>query len=172
WVHGPSTPPIPRSVVVIHAVLSTIMIGGLRMALRSYFQAGQSPASVRSSPARKAGQRANVAIYGAGAAGMQLLVTLQSDPTRRVIAFLDDDPQLQGRTIGGVPVHDPLRVGELAERKMLKEVLLAMPSASRSRRRAILDQLAHFPFAVRTVPGFADLASGRLQVNELREVDI
>ena len=172
WVHGPSTPPIPRSVVVIHAVLSTIMIGGLRMALRSYFQAGQSPASVRSSPARKAGQRANVAIYGAGAAGMQLLVTLQSDPTRRVTAFLDDDPQLQGRTIGGVPVHDPLRVGELAERKMLKEVLLAMPSASRSRRKAILDQLAHFPFAVRTVPGFADLASGRLQVNELREVDI
>lgn len=173
WIHGPSVPPIPRSVVIIHAVLSMIMMGGLRMALRGYFQAGR-PSSVRTSNpmSSTAVARSNVAIYGAGVAGMQLLVTLQSDPLRRVIAFLDDDPQLQGRTIGGVPVHDPGEVGELTQRMKLKEVLLAMPSASRSRRKAILDQLAHFPFAVRTVPGFADLASGRLQVNELREVDI
>lgn len=173
WLHGPSTPPVPRSVIIIHAVLNLIMIGGLRLVLRYYFQAGlSSPPRRHGAGSRTPRGRANVAIYGAGMAGIQLLVTLQSDPTRRVVAFLDDDAQLQGRTIGGLPVHDPGQVGLLADSLSLGEVLLAIPSASRSRRKAIIDRLAAYPFAVRTIPGFTDLASGRLKVNELREVDI
>lgn len=173
WLHGPSTPPIPRSVVVIHAFLSLIMIGGTRLLLRHYFQAGlSSPAHPRSPGSPRTLGRANVAIYGAGTAGNQLLVTLQSDRTRKVVAFLDDNADLHGRTVSGLPVHDPAQIGLLADTLSLGEVLLALPSASRSRRRAIIDRLAPYPFAVRTVPGFRDLASGRVKVSELHEVDI
>src|SRR5690606_28795870 len=173
WLYGPTVPPVPRSVVAIHAILNLVLIGGLRLLLRCYFQAGATTSlrsriqSRRTTPAR-----AKVAIYGAGAAGNQLLATLQGDPTRKVVAFLDDNKELQGRTIGGLPVHGPERLRELATRLSLKEVLLAMPSASRSRRRAIIDQLAPYPFAVRTIPGFQDLASGKVKVNDLHEVDI
>ena len=172
WLHGPSTPIVPRSVVIIHGVLSLIFIGGLRVLLRQYFQPnaarvrGQHPGSLTP------GGGTPVAIYGAGSAGNQLLATLQGDSGRRVVAFLDDNVELHGRTLGGVPVHDPAHMGELIKRLGVAEVLLAMPAAARSRRRAIIDHLAEHSVAVRTVPGFRDLASGKLKVRELREVDI
>src|SRR5690606_8219071 len=53
-----------------------------------------------------------------------------------------------------------------------KEVLLAIPSAPRARRNEIIDMLAEYPVQVRTIPGFMDLASGRVQVEDLRHVDI
>lgn len=173
WLHGPSAPPIPRSVTAIHAIVNLILLGGLRLVLRYYFQGGASvpPREKAQGRARAAG-RANVAIYGAGTAGNQLLVTLQSDRNRRVVAFLDDNADLHGRTISGLAVHDPALIGELANHLTLSEVLLAIPSAGRSRRRAIIERLAAYPFAVRTIPGFHDLASGKLKANELQEVDI
>lgn len=173
WLYGPTVPPVPRSVIFIHATLNLILLGGLRLLLRYYFQAAVAPARRRRKRGRPvAAGPANVAIYGAGAAGNQLLITLQSDRFRRVVAFLDDNPDLQGRTISGLPVHDPARIGDLAERLMISEVLLAIPSAGRSRRRAILEKLTPFPFSVRMVPGFHDLACGKLKVDELHEVDI
>src|SRR5690606_1177601 len=116
---------------------------------------------------RRATGRARVAIYGAGTAGNQLLVTLQGDPLRQAVAFLDDNRELHGRTLGGLPVHDPAGIEEHIRRLALSEVLLALPSASRGRRRAIIDRLAPYPIAVRTIPGFRDLASGKLRVDEL-----
>ena len=149
------------------------MIGGLRLLLRCYFQAAIVPAQrSRRQAQRDDNAPAHVAVYGAGSAGNQLLATLHSDRTRKVVAFLDDNRDLQGRIIGGVPVYGPERLNELAVTLALKEVLLAMPSASRSRRRAIIDRLAPYPFAVRTIPGFQDLASGKVKVSDLHEVDI
>src|SRR3990167_6952017 len=52
------------------------------------------------------------------------------------------------------------------------EILLAMPSASRGRRRQILEELERFPLHVRSIPGFMDLASGRVKVEDVQEVDI
>ncbi|MCY1403470.1 UDP-N-acetyl-alpha-D-glucosamine C6 dehydratase [compost metagenome] len=49
---------------------------------------------------------------------------------------------------------------------------MAIPSASRARRREILGFLESFPLHVRSVPGFMDLASGRVQVDDIQEVDI
>lgn len=173
WLYGPSTPPIPRSIVAIHALLNLILLGGLRLLLRCYFQSDLPvPTPHRRLGNTPAQARANVAIYGAGAAGNQLLVTLHGDRRRRVVAFLDDNTELQGRTISGLPVYDPAMIGRLADRLGLSEVLLAIPSASRSRRRAIIERLASYPFAVRTIPGFHDLASGKLTVDDVHEVGI
>src|SRR5690554_2852508 len=53
-----------------------------------------------------------------------------------------------------------------------KEILLAMPSATRSRRREVLDFLEPYSLRVRTIPGFIDLACGKVQVQDIQEVDI
>jgi len=172
WLHGATPAPVPRSVIVIHAVLNLILIGGSRLLLRQYFQAGAAATHPRQRGGHGAPRRKRVAIYGAGTAGSQLLAALQGDRSRCAAAFLDDNAQLHGRTLGGLPVHDPSVIGRLIQELDIEEVLLAMPSAARSRRRAIIDRLAAHPVAVRTVPGVRDLASGKLKVNELREVDI
>lgn len=170
WVVGSPETQVPPSVVVIHAILNLILLGGLRLMLRCYFQGIGVAGSLPRTQSRT--KRANVAIYGAGSAGQQLMIALASDPSRRVVALLDDNRGLHGRTIGGVPIHDPANIGRLAQKLALEEVLLALPSATRGRRREIIDRLASHPFAVRTVPGICDLASGKLKVDELREVDI
>lgn len=173
WLHGPGPALVPRSIIPLHALLNLLLLGGLRLLARAWFQPGALPIP-RRRPAepRPAARPANVAIYGAGVAGNLLLATLRKDRSRRVVVFLDDNPGLHGRTIGGVPVHDPAQIGGLVDSLALSEVLLALPSASRARRHAIIGRLALYPFAVRTVPGFRDLANGTLKVDELREVDI
>ena len=172
WATGPTTAVLPRSVVIIHTVLSMALLGGLRLSLRAYFQAGAIPLPSRRRRTTASADRPGVAIYGAGRAGNQLFGALATDRNRKVVAFLDDDHHLQGRTISGVPVYDPQKIGELIDQLKIQEILLAIPSACRSRRREIIDQLARYKVAVRTIPGFCDLASGKLKVAELREVDI
>ncbi len=175
WFRGSGGPAlVPRSIIPIHALLSLLFLGGIRLLARSWFQGAALPVPMRQPQDAPipAPRPAHVAIYGAGIAGNLLLATLEKDRSRKVVAFLDDNPDLQGRTIGGVPVYDPARIGSLVDTLDLREVLLALPSVSRARRNVIIGRLALYPFTVRTVPGFRDLANGTLKVDNLREVDI
>lgn len=173
WLSGGGPALVPRSIIPIHALLNLALLMGVRLLARNWLQ-GDFVALPRQQPggATPTAPRAHVAIYGAGTAGNLLLATLHKDKHRKVVAFLDDNPDLHGRTISGVPVHNPAQLGCLVDRLALSEVLLALPSVSRARRNIIIGRLALYPFIVRTVPGFQDLANGSLKVDELREVDI
>src|SRR5690606_25982767 len=69
-------------------------------------------------------------------------------------------------------IYSLAQLSWLLDQTDVDEILLAIPSASRKRRNEIVDMLASRPIAVRTLLGFTDLASGRVKVEELREVDI
>ena len=173
WLWGGGPGMVPRSIIPIHALLNLLFLGGIRLIARSWLQGGRLPPPIiKSATPARATHQTHVAIYGAGIAGNLLLATLEKDRSRNVVAFLDDNPDLQGRTIGGVPVYDPARIGSLVDALDLREVLLAMPSISQARRNVIIGRLALYPFTVRTVPGFRDLANGTLKVDNLRQVDI
>ncbi len=165
---------VPRSVVIIYWLLSLMFIAGLRLAMRQYFRGVafnlHSGSFLHISQPRKA--KVRVAIYGAGDAGNQLLMALRLSNERHPVAFIDDNLELAGRIIAGLPVYGPSEIARMLQEKNSQEVLLAIPSASRARRAEILRLLAPYPFSVRTVPGFMDLASGRVKVQDLREVDI
>ena len=88
------------------------------------------------------------------------------------VAFIDDDPGLANRVIAGLRVYSAKHMSQLIEETRASEVLLAIPSASRARRREILSVLERYPLHVRSVPGFMDLASGRVKVEDVQEVDI
>jgi FlaA1/EpsC-like NDP-sugar epimerase len=165
---------IPRSTVVIYWLLCMMFVISTRFIMRQYFRS--RPSGIHPfSNGRDTGhpvQRLHVAVYGAGEAGNQLLMALRQGNERQAVAFIDDDPALAGRVIAGLPVFDPNDLDELIQHRGIDEVLLAIPSASRSRRTAIIGMLAAYPFCVRTIPGFMDLASGRVEVQDLRVVDI
>jgi FlaA1/EpsC-like NDP-sugar epimerase len=99
-------------------------------------------------------------------------MALRLSNERHPVAFIDDNLELAGRIIAGLPVFGPGEIGRMLKEKNPQEVLLAIPSASRARRAEIVKLLTPYPFSVRTIPGFMDLASGRVQVQDLREVDI
>lgn len=173
WFGGSGPALVPRSIIPIHALLNLLFLGGIRLMARAWLQGTPlSPPIPKATAPAHSTHQTNVAIYGAGIAGNLLLATLEKDRSRKVVAFLDDKTDLQGRTIGGVPVYDPARIGCLVDTLDLREVLLAMPSISQARRNVIIGRLALYPFTVRTVPGFRDLANGTLKVDNLRQVDI
>ncbi|QMV61366.1 nucleoside-diphosphate sugar epimerase/dehydratase [Pseudomonas berkeleyensis] len=157
---------MPRSVVFIYWAISLLFVGGLRLLMRQYFSGELFP------PGRQSVQSVKVAIYGAGAAGNQLLSALRMSHSMKPVAFIDDDVSLGGRVIAGVKVYAPKHVGRMIEETGARELLLAIPSASRARRREILAALECHPLHVRSIPGFMDLASGRVKVEDLQEVDI
>ena len=163
---------IPRSMVFNYWWLSLVLIGGLRLLMRQYFMGDWfSPDSLTKFKGRDAGLP-KVAVYGAGAAGNQLVAALRLGRGMRPIAFIDDDPNLYNRSISGLRVYSPKHIQQMIDETGCNEILLAIPSASRARRREVLETLEHYPLHVRSVPGFMDLASGRVKVEDIQEVDI
>ena len=163
---------IPRSMVFNYWWLSLMLLGGLRLVMRQYFMGDWfSPDSLTKLKGRDAGLP-KVAVYGAGAAGNQLVAALRLGRAMRPVAFIDDDPNLYNRSIAGLRVYSPKHIQQMIDETCAGEILLAIPSASRARRREVLERLEPFPLHVRSIPGFMDLASGKVKVEDIQEVDI
>ena len=170
WYRGP-TALVPRSMVFNYWWLSLLLLGGLRLAMRQYF-AGNWFELNPGRTAAVAPLLPRVAVYGAGSAGNQLVAALRMGRAMRPVAFIDDDPGIANRTIAGLRVYTPKHISQMIDETGADEILLAMPSTSRGRRRQILETLEAFPLHVRSIPGFMDLASGRVKVEDVQEVDI
>ena len=164
---------VPRSLVINYWWLSILTIGGLRLLMRQYFL-GDWLEAVPNMPFIKQQDDSlpRVAIYGAGSAGNQLVAALRMGKSMRPVAFIDDDDAIATRTIAGLKVYKPKHIQQMIDVTGATQVLLAMPSATRARRREVLAALEPFPLHVRSIPGFMDLASGRVKVQDLQEVDI
>lgn len=163
---------VPRSIVFNYWWLSLIMIGGLRLAMRQYFLGDWFAAAQHVPFTSRDDGLTKVAIYGAGAAGNQLVAALRMGRVMRPVAFIDDDSSISDRVISGLQVFKPKHIQQMIDATGAQEILLAIPSSNRARRREILGLLEGFPLHVRSVPGFMDLASGRVKVDDIQEVDI
>lgn len=163
---------VPRSIMFNYWWLSMVMIGGLRLAMRQYFLGDWFTAAQHVPFTNRDDGLPKVAIYGAGAAGNQLVAALRMGRLMRPVAFIDDDGSISNRIISGLQVYKPRHIQRLIDVTGAQEILLAVPSCSRGRRREILSYLEGFPLHVRSVPGFMDLASGRVKVDDIQEVDI
>jgi len=144
---------------VAFAALSLIYIVGGRIAARMFLN-------------RRNEHREPVIIYGAGEGGARLVAALLSGDDYLPVALIDDKSGLHGTRVNGLEVFSPQRLEELIELTGAKGVLLAVPSASRHRRRQILERLANYSVHVQTVPEVRDLVSGRARVDDLSEVDV
>ncbi len=113
-----------------------------------------------------------VAIYGAGSAGIQLASALKVSHEMEIIAFFDNNNSLHGTYLAGIKVLHPNKLKILALRGKIDEVLIAIPSASKSTLSSILKQIEDYSVRVRILPGLTDLAQGKISVSELKEVDI
>ena len=153
---------IPLSAFGIYWALALPYVGGSRLIARYLFRRAAGP--------RKRATR--VAIYGAGDAGARLCSVLLTGPDFRPVAFVDDKKALQGSNIHGIRVYDADLLPDLVRRRRIERILLAMPTASRRRRREVLMQLEPLGLHVQSLPNLSDLISGKAQITELRDVDV
>jgi len=156
---------VPRSVLLINWLVTILLIGGSR-AIARWWLSGSFNLNSLPGPSKK------VAIYGAGVAGMQIASALSGSPDFSPVAYIDDNKSLQGNYIHGIPVFKFSRMKSVIDNFAVTEVLLAMPSISRSRRSEIISMLEPFSVHVTTLPGMDDLASGKVKVEDVREVGI
>ena len=151
---------LPRTVPIIYAAFSLVLIGGSRAIVRSMVGSGM----------KRIGEP--VIIYGAGVSGRQLLTSLVQSHEYHPFAFVDDDTSLQGNVIQGVHVHSPSIIKKLIKQKSVNKVLLAMPSATRAKRQEILARLEPLSVQVLTIPAMSDLVNGTKLYSDIKEVEI
>ncbi|NVK33604.1 MAG: polysaccharide biosynthesis protein [Rhodobacteraceae bacterium] len=157
-----SIPSVPRSVPVIFGLVALVYVGGTRFLYRHYYHwvvgrmAEQEP----------------IIIYGAGSAGVQLARAVSDSQQYRVVAFVDEDPHLQGDVVNNRRVYPPQELKTLTAKYGVRQVLLAIPSATRQERLTAYEQVAAIGAKVLTVPSMSDIVSGQASIESLREVDI
>src|SRR5690606_4742141 len=100
YLYGNAPAVVPRSTIVIYWLLSLLFIGGLRILMRHYFndvQFGAQTLPLIPNGGRRKEERSRVVIYGAGAAGNQLLQALRLGGEMLPVGFMDDNKDLRGR---------------------------------------------------------------------------
>jgi len=157
----------PRSVVVIYALIAA----GLIRLSRQWAGAILLKTAPQHTPL-SFDERKNVIIYGAGPIGIQLMRALNETSNYRPVAFIDSNPSLAGQVVHGVKVVRPEKIGKVISEENITEVLLATPSALRGERRLALKALEEFPVVVKTLPALEDIASGHVEVSDLRPIDV
>lgn len=148
------------NMVVVYALLALVTSGGVRLGARLLLRPNNNNHKTR------------VLIYGAGSSGRQLAQALINGEQYHPVMFVDDDTTLQRSTILGIPVSSPDNIAGIVKQRNIGRILLAMPSASRSRRREVLDRLEELPVPVLSIPGMSDLVNGSMRIDELQDVKI
>jgi FlaA1/EpsC-like NDP-sugar epimerase len=160
-----AVPGVPRTIGIIQPILLFMLVAGVRSFvdfwLGNLYREGIA-----------GGLKDKALIYGCGTAGRQLYAALHDGSKFEVVGFLDDQVQLQGRTLSGKPIFSPIDIQRIVEKHAVSHILLAIPSASRQRRAVILENLARANLMVRTVPSMADLATGEVTFSDLKEPDV
>lgn len=148
------------NLIFVYGLISLLTSGGVRFLVRMFLNQTDNSHKQR------------VLIYGAGSSGRQLAFALFNGEQYHPVAFVDDDVTLQHSTILGIRVGSPAQIAAIVKAKNIQRILLAMPSASRARRREVLESLDDQPIPVQTVPGMSDIVSGSMMIDELQDVKI
>ncbi len=155
---------VPRAVGLIQPMIFAFLIMGSRLYLR-YWLGGIGLK-------RKLKQAKPVLIYGAGSAGRQLATSIYQSTELWAVGYVDDDDRLRGQVLNGIPIYAPQDLPKVVKTKGVAEIYLALPSATRQRRNEILSELKSLSLKVLTLPGLMDLASGKVSVTDLKELEI
>jgi FlaA1/EpsC-like NDP-sugar epimerase len=156
---------VPRTIGIIQPILLLLYVGASRTVARLWLGDNYQRILKRAS-------RSRVLVYGAGSTGRQLVAAITNSQEMRVVGFLDDDDRLHGNVLNGQPVYASNGLSPLVTALGVDIVLLAMPGLKRKRRNEILGLLREARVAVRVLPSVTDLAAGKMNISDLRELDI
>ena len=170
---------VPRSVVLINSMVALLSVGGSRMLARWLLRkvddathASKLSSSGRIKTINSITGQTRVVIFGAGEAGRQLAVGLGQSRECTLLAFIDDNDELQGRDLMGVPILSRQKLKVFIDQHQIDDILLAIPSISRKQRSIIIEGLRPLNKHIRTIPGLADMARGHTGDSDLNELDI
>ncbi|MBN2128635.1 MAG: polysaccharide biosynthesis protein, partial [Sedimentisphaerales bacterium] len=157
---------VPQSVHLLDCAATIAFVCGAKLATRLYFEETRAPSE---------GRAQRLLIVGAGNAGEALLreINRMSIAQYEPVGFVDDDPGKLGMRIHGVPVLGSVdEIKDIVAKYNVDELAIAMPSATRKQLRRVIEQCQGTNLRFSTIPDLVDIASGKLAVSQMRNVDI
>ena len=161
---------VPRSFPFFYGFFMAIFTGGVRFSYRFLRMVQNKRLNHFNTP-----ERQNYMIVGAGASGNAILQEVQSSKylSMHVACFIDDNPGCQGKYLRGVPiVGGREKIAESVEKYDVDEIIIAIPSASRSELKPLLEICKETGRRIQILPGMYQIIKGDVNVSNLREVQI
>ena len=158
----------PLSIYVLEALLTALLLGGVRFLSRALVQRRWRMDRRR----RHGDSSGRVLVVGAGSAAEMLIRELPQHGYTPV-GCVDDDPAKSKVKLHGVPVLGRIdQLPGIASTYRIDELMIALPSVTGVRMRRIVEicQNSHRKFKI--VPGLEDLLQGTVTVGQLREVQL
>ena len=156
---------VPRSILILNPILLILMMSGSRIIYRAFKEHQIYSVHFK--------QGKPVFIIGAGTTAISLIRDLSQSPEWQVIGMLDNDKSMHGREILGLKVFGPIdMLSRMQERFKFRHAIIALPLASQEEKRFILDLANQLKLEIFTIPAVDDLMSGRLNVSQIRRVDV
>lgn len=146
--------------IFIYFCLVFLTTTGVRFALHGIFTSyNQHP-------------KKSIAVYGAGAAGRELVHFLQGGNDYKPTIFIDDNESLSGYKISGLLVLNFENAIHYCLKSNIDTVLLAIPSLSQRAKSTILKKLQNTPLKVKSIPGLIDIIEGNAAIYDLRNLAV
>jgi len=156
---------IPRSMLILYPIFLIFLLGGPRLAYRLWKDHSLS--------LRNMSGGSRVIVVGAGTGGEMIVRDMLRDGAYLPVGLVDDDSSLLKARIHGVPVLGPIEhLPSIARRYEVDSLVIAVPSANNTEMQRIVDFCEQCAIPFRTLPKMQDIVSGRVGLQEVREVSI
>lgn len=155
---------IPFSIIIIELLSTSFGMVSFRLLVKLAYLELQHPVRAK----------AEVVIYGAGEAGISVKRTLDRDADTKfkVVAFIDDNPNKQGKKLEGVGIVAPDKLPSLLSPRRVSQLILAATSFDSYKKQALVDQCLEFGTRVLTVPPISQWINGELSYRQIRTLNI
>ena len=156
---------VPRSVLVMHPLLLILIMGGSRFIYRAIKE--------HQLYGLKASIGEPIIIIGSGQNAILLAKELNLTNDWRVIGILNDDKTMHGRELAGTRILGSInQLSKIKDRFSIRKVIIAPSELSHNKRREIIETASNLNIEVFTIPLMGDLVSGRLNISQIRPVEV
>ena len=158
---------VPLSLPLLDAILSMVIVGGIRFSVRAVDRSRQK--------SKQYYRRSRTLVVGAGDSGVAIVKEMERNPKLGFlpVAFIDDDPSKLGLTIAGLPVlGDRFRIPEVVTDRSIRQIVIAMPTASGAVVREIVDMCRAIGVRTVTLPAIDEVLHYKASMNRVRDVKI
>ena len=161
---------ISRSVYIIDAILTLILIGGIRVSIRLILSRNATELLYRKN---NKSSKKNLIIIGAGDAAEKVVREINDNPMMKynIVAFVDDDKNKVGQHIHGINVLGGIdALNDIISKNKVDEILIAMPSASGKQMRKIIAICDSTKIPYKTLPGLGEIINGKISIKAVRDI--
>ena len=158
---------IKPAVIIIDAFILTFFLSAFRISFKLLYN--------QYAPFNVGKTSKELVIYGAGEAGIIVKRSFERNSRhgRKVIAFIDDNPKLQGKSAEGVKIYSSdIDFDNLIEDRNNVEVIVAINNISAIRKKRIIENCLQHNIEVKTIPPVSAWINGEFNPQSIKALRI